>query len=289
MRVLLLGGSGMLGTDIAASAPEGITVSAPRRPEVDLTQAETITGALDRVAPAWVINAAAYTAVDRAEEERPAADAVNAVAPRMLGAECARRGVRVVHFGTDYVFDGEGRTPYSETDPVKPVNAYGQGKLDGERALIDSGADVLVLRIQWLFGSAGRSFPRTMWERARAGMRTRVVDDQVGRPTSTVDLAAAMWQLVAIDASGLFHAANAGPHASWFDVAREVFHHARADEMLERCSTADYPTPARRPAFSVLDTSRLEKALETPLPDWRISLRRFLTRLDAEVGVAAAC
>jgi len=254
--------------------------------DVDITDRAQVASALDAARPDWVINAAAYTAVDRAETERAAADAVNAVGPRFISEEAARRQIAVAHFSTDYVFPGTATSPYLESDPVAPANAYGESKWLGEEAVRASGAHALILRTQWLFGRAGKSFPRTMWERASARLATRVVDDQRGRPTYTRDLAAATWRLVAHRASGTVHVTNGGADATWYDVAREVFARAGAESLVSPCSTADYPTPARRPAYSVLCTDRLERLLEAPLPDWRDALGRFLDELAPVRGDA---
>jgi dTDP-4-dehydrorhamnose reductase len=162
------------------------------------------------------------------------------------------------------------------------VNAYGRSKLAGEQGLIASGARSLILRTQWLYGLAGRSFPRTMWDRATKGIPTRVVADQFGRATYTVDLARAVWELIRRDASGLYHVTNAGDAATWLDVAAVVFAAAGAPSLLASCTTAEYPTPAARPAFSVLDTSRLARDAGVILPPWRNALGRFLDDLSTD-------
>jgi len=281
MRVLILGAAGMLGTDLCATAPSGTSLVARDIADTDITDRAQVASALHDAQPDWVINAAAYTAVDRAETERAVAEAVNGSAPGYIAEESARRGIAVVHFSTDYVFAGTATSPYREGDPVAPVNAYGESKLHGEEAVLASGAHALVLRTQWLFGLAGTSFPRTMWERATAGLPTRVVDDQVGRPTYTCDLAAATWRLVARRASGIVHATNGGTATTWFDVAREVFARVGATGLLSPCATADYPTPARRPMYSALCTKRLEGLLSGALPEWRDALGRFLDELPS--------
>jgi dTDP-4-dehydrorhamnose reductase len=209
---------------------------------------------------------------------------VNARGPHFISEEAARRQIAVVHFSTDYVFPGTAKTPYREADPVAPINAYGASKWRGEEAVRASGAHALILRTQWLFGPAGKSFPRLMWERASAEMPTRVVDDQHGRPTYTRDLAIATWRLVERRASGTVHVTNGGADATWYDVAREVFTRAGTGSLLSRCSTAEYPTRARRPAYSVLCTEELERLLGAPLPDWRDALGRFLDELADASG-----
>ncbi len=282
MRVLVLGSGGMLGTDLVASTPSGITALALDHAAIDVTDRFALSAALDETTPDVVINTAAYTAVDRAEVEHVRANQVNGVAPGLIGEECARRAIRVVHYSTDYVFSGTATVPYTETDEVSPINAYGESKVQGERALLSTGAASLVLRTQWLFGRARRSFPRTMWERATAGQTTRVVDDQHGRPTYSVDLAHATWQLIALGAGGVVHVTNAGPVVTWFDLAREVFARAGAASRLAPCATADYPTAARRPSYSALSTARLESLLPRAMPSWQDALRRFLSELAAD-------
>jgi dTDP-4-dehydrorhamnose reductase len=279
MRALIFGASGMLGTDLSAAAPRGTSLVTIDIADADITERDQVASALRDARPDWVINAAAYTAVDRAETEPTIAEAVNGLAPRHIAEESARRGIAVVHISTDHVFAGTATTPYQEADFAAPVNAYGRSKLRGEEHVLASGAHALVLRTQWLFGRGGKSFPRTMWERATAGLATRVVNDQVGRPTYTRDLAAATWRLVEQRASGLVHVTNGGGPATWFEFAREVFARAGAEALLSPCTTADYPMPARRPRYSVLCTHRLEGLLSAPLPHWRDGLARFLDEL----------
>jgi dTDP-4-dehydrorhamnose reductase len=281
MRVVIFGAAGMLGTDLVATAPAGTSITPLDIGEVDITAGNQVAKTLDSARPDWVINAAAYTAVDRAESELEVADAVNGTAPGRIGVECARRDIRVVHFGTDYVFPGTASEPYGESDPPAPVNAYGRSKLLGERALLDSGAHALILRTQWLFGHAGKSFPRTMWERARAGQHTRVVSDQHGRPTYTRDLADATWRLMDLGCSGIMHVTNGGAAATWFDLARRVFVRAGAEALLSPCSSADYPTSARRPSYSVLSTHLLEHTLSDGLRPWERAVDHFIDELIA--------
>ena len=268
----------MLGNDLLATHPRQYEATAAvdadgRR--IDITDPSAVEGLLDRTRPAIVVNAAAYTKVDQAEVERDSAHTVNAVAPAQLARECESRGVRLVHFSTDYVFSGQSTVAYTENDAVNPLNEYGRSKLLGEQAVLRECPSALVVRTQWLFGGQGSSFPRTMWDRAMRGLRTRVVADQWGRPTYTPDLAEATWDLVEQACEGLVHVANDGA-ASWFDVAEAIFSSAGALQLLEPCSTADYPTRACRPAFSVLNTERAERLLGRALPSWRDALGRFL-------------
>ena len=279
MRVLLLGGGGLLGSDLQATAPGDTVVQAPRSREVDITDADAVRRAIDAAKPDVVINAAAYTQVDLAESEAELAERVNAHGPRALGEACAARGVRVVHYSTDYVFAGSARAPYREDDPVGPLNAYGRTKLAGERALLESGADALVVRTSWLYGMHGRSFPRTMLERAERGEATRVVDDQHGRPTWAADLAAVTWALARSDARGVVHASSSGEPTTWFGIAARIFERAGRRELLQPCRTSDFASSATRPTYSVLDTSRLEQLTGAALPEWSSALERFMDQI----------
>jgi dTDP-4-dehydrorhamnose reductase len=276
MKVLLLGAHGMLGRDLAASAPRDVTLIPRSREELDVTEPDAIEAALDAVRPDVVINSSGYTAVDRAEVERDDAFAVNATAVGGLARACAIRGTRLVHFSTDYVFDGTSSTPYLEEDAPSPLNVYGASKLAGERAVLSSGAAALVVRTQWLFGSAGRSFARTMSERAQRRQSTRVVADQRGRPTLTIHLARATWELLDRQALGLLHVAAAG-EATWYDLAARIFAHHGVPELVTPCTTAEYPRPAPRPAYSLLDTSRAARLLGRTLPTWQQAVDEFLS------------
>ena len=275
MRVIVLGAGGMLGHDLVATAPPEVKLFPFPRAELDITKHDAMAATLADVRPDVVINAAAYTLVDRAESEPQEAVRVNAAAVGALGRMARQVGARVIHFSTDYVFDGTATEPYTEERLRHPINAYGMSKLAGEKDLRASGAECLIVRTQWLFGVHGRSFPKTMWERARAGRATKVVRDQTGRPTYAPDLAAAVWTLLRRGKCGVMHVANQG-EATWFDVAAHVFARAGKPDLLTACVTADYPTPARRPRYSVLDTARAEQALGGPLPTWEDAIDRFL-------------
>jgi len=281
MRVLLLGAGGMLGHDLAATAPLDVALVPTTRTALDITDAAALARRVAEVQPDVIVNAAAYTTVDKAESEPDLAFRVNGQAVGELGKIAARSGIKVVHFSTDYVFDGTATVPYAEDAEPNPINVYGASKLAGETALQASGAEALIVRTQWLFGGSGGSFPRTMWERATRRTATRVVNDQLGRPTYTLDVARATWQLVQGGAEGLVHVANGGA-ATWFEVAREVFRLAGCPELVERCTTSEYPTPARRPRYSVLETRRFELRMGASLPQWCDALARFATQLQSQ-------
>jgi dTDP-4-dehydrorhamnose reductase len=272
----------MLGRAMVAAAPEGVEVAELLRGDVDLAQPSSVRRALRAHPARWIVNCAAYTAVDAAESEPDVARAINATAVGVIGETARAMGAAVLHVSTDYVFAGDALRPYSEDDAPRPINGYGQSKLDGELALTASGARTLIVRTQWLYGDTGKSFPETMSQRAIAGQPTRVVDDQTGRPTYAPDLAQGLWSLVANDAEGLFHIANGGA-ATWYEVARAVFDHFGAVGVLTSCSTAEYHSRARRPRYSVLATDKAERLIGA-LPPWRDALSRFLRGRDARIG-----
>jgi len=281
MRVFVLGHNGMLGGDLVASAPVGSSIVVPAAGRLDVTDHRRVDEELATIRPDVVINAAAYTHVDQAELEEREAHAVNADAAGAIARSCAERDIVLVHYSTDYVFAGDAGRPYREEDAVAPLGAYGRTKLAGEVQIHASGARALVLRTQWLFGRQGRSFPRTMWERASSRSATRVVSDQVGCPTYAMDLARATWELLAKDVTGLFHVSNAGA-ASWYALAREVFEAEGVPELLSPCTTSEYPMLARRPADSRLSGAKLTETLGHGMPPWRDALSRFLLELRQE-------
>ncbi len=284
MKVLLLGGSGMLGSSLRATCPGEVSLSAPGHAALDVMADDDLARALDAERPDWVINCVAYTAVDAAESDEPRAWSLNAFLPEVLGGLAAMRGVRVLHVSTDYVFGAAasgsnvGTRPWREDDPCAPVSVYGRTKLLGERELIASGAEHVIVRTAWLFGDPGRNFPRTMWERAQLGLPSRVVDDQRGAPTSALDLAGWCWALLRADARGIVHASNAG-EASWADVAEYVYAAAGRAGMVTRVSSDEYETPAPRPRYSVLDGSRLESLIAAARRPWQLALDDYLVTL----------
>lgn len=288
-RVALLGGSGILGSAMRETVPSGTALVAPSHAELDVTDARAVEAFVDAFARAggshaasstWIVNCTAYTAVDAAESHEAEAMRLNADAPGVLGAAARRVGARVLHVSTDYVFGGVSDRPWREDDVVAPLSVYGRSKLAGERALQASGAESVIVRTAWLYGTVGKSFPRTMWERARQGLASRVVADQHGAPTNARDLAQWCWALIARDARGVVHASNAG-QCTWADVAERVYAAAGAPGLVTRVSSDEYPVPAPRPRYSVLDGSRLEALLGAPRRPWEAALDEFLGVLRA--------
>ena len=278
--ILVTGAAGQLGAELVATlAPHGRVV-ATTHADLDLADRDAIVATMRRVQPALVVNAAAYTAVDAAEREPALADAVNGAAPGVLADEAKRSGAVLIHYSTDYVFDGRTTTPYDEDAPVNPLSAYGRSKLAGERAVAASGADALVLRTSWVYGRRGRNFLTTMRRLAGERKELRVVDDQPGAPNWARELARATERIVALglprvrERRGLYHLTARGA-TTWYGFARAILADV-PDVRVVPITTAEYPTPAKRPGWSVLGTARFERAFGFALPDWRASLAECL-------------
>jgi dTDP-4-dehydrorhamnose reductase len=238
---------------------------------LDLADTPPLVATVRALQPAVIVNAAAYTAVDKAEAERDMAFAVNATAPRVLAEEAKRIGALLVHYSTDYVFDGEKASPYVEDDAPRPTSVYGESKLAGEQAILKSGCRHLILRTSWVYGPRGKNFYLTMLRLAKERPELRVVDDQVGAPTSSLEIARATATLLGKGARGLYHMTAAG-ETSWCGFARAIFAAAGIATPVVPIPTADYPTPARRPRNSRLDCSRLRADFGVALAPWEEAL-----------------
>lgn len=286
-KILVTGGNGQVGFELRRQlAPLGDVV-APGREELNLADASAVEAWLGAHQPDLVVNAAAYTAVDKAEAEPELAQRLNAGLPAQLAAYCAERNAWLVHYSSDYVYSGEGQTPWTEESPAAPTNAYGQTKRDGDLAVQASGCRHLVFRTSWVYSATGSNFVNTMLRLGREREALSVVSDQVGAPTSArliaqlTALALSPWPRTeeAAVASGVYHLAPRG-EASWHDVAVATFDHAArlgmalaiTPDAVAAIPTAEYPTPATRPLNSRLDMTRLERALGVTMPDWQAQL-----------------
>ena len=250
MRILVTGGSGQLGTDVAqAAAAKGWQVWAPDHTELDITHPVQVESAIGDYRPDWVVHCAAYTAVDRAETEEKICMAVNAAGTAYVAHACTSAGCGLLYPSTDYVFDGSGTAPHPVTERPAPLNVYGRSKLLGEQAA-QAVPRHAILRISWVFGLHGNNFVKNMLRLAERRTRLSVVDDQIGCPTYTVDLARLICQMAEQNAQGVFHATGSGQPVSWYDFARRIFDLAGKEIELEPISTAAYPTAARRPLNS---------------------------------------
>lgn len=278
LRPLVLGAAGQLGTAFVRRVPGSVGVT---RSQLDLStfhDAE-LAELIDRHAPSHVVNCAAYTAVDRAEEEEGLATEVNGRAVGRMARLCAERDVPFVTYSTDYVFDGRASEPYLESDPVDPVNAYGRSKLEGERRALEVDG-TLVVRTSWVISGTHPNFVATMLRLAAAGRALTVVDDQKGCPSFVDDLVDGTLDLVRLGVDGIVHLTNSGA-TTWYRLARAAIQVAGFDTTISPCSTEEYPTPAPRPRYSVLGSERLP-GLGISLPNWQASLPGVVSRLVAD-------
>ncbi len=271
-RFAVLGARGMLGRALAQElARRGEPAVALDLPDFDIADPAHVAGLIDAESPEVLLNAAAWADVDGAEAEPDRAERANVEGPRVLGRAAAASGACLVHLSTDYVFGGQGREPFVEDSPTAPRGVYARTKLAGEEAVRASGARHLIVRSAWLYAPWGKNFVLTILKAAREGRALRVVDDQRGSPTYAPDLARAILDLVEAGAEGTVHAVNSG-EATWFDLAAEAVRFAGLSVPLARVTTAEFPRPAPRPAYSVLSTAKLEDRLGRPMRPWREAL-----------------
>ena len=302
--ILLTGKTGQVGSELLRLLPELGEVVAPARQEMDLRNTSSVRQVVRELRPDLIVNTAAYTAVDAAEMHEADAQAINAAAPGALADEAHKIGAALVHYSTDYVFDGSQRTPYAETDVAAPINVYGKTKLAGEQAIRASGIPCLIFRTSWVYSTRGHNFLRTILRLATEREELRIVRDQFGAPTSSAEIAEATVKILAqllqqsappsavfLPVSGIYHLTAQG-ETTWYDFASAILEEAgqcsreapwfaeatsRRPLITQRIipiSSAEYPTPAPRPAFSVLSNSRLMQTFGVALPDWRSQLRR---------------
>ena len=287
MKILLAGGSGQLAQELQPILLSSGEVIAVDRTRLDLSQPESIRQAMAQIQPDLVVNAAAYTAVDKAENEPELAHAVNGIAPGIFAEECEKRGASLIHFSTDYVFDGSRGSAYLETDITNPLGTYGKSKLAGEEAIRNAVNRHIIIRTAWVYGNYGKgNFVKTMLRLGKEREEIRVVADQIGSPTWTGDLAAAVSQIIPQikpEIFGTYQYTNSGV-CSWYDFAIAIFEEAEKlgfplkVQRVIPITTAEYPTPAKRPAFSVLSTVKISALLGTYPPHWRQGLRQMLAR-----------
>jgi dTDP-4-dehydrorhamnose reductase len=284
-QILITGATGQVGAALAALYPDALT---PKRAELDLADESSIRQYLQQHKPAVILNPAAYTAVDKAESEPTLAGAINTEAPRILGEEAAKLDASLIHFSTDYVFDGTGSRPYNEADATAPTSVYGRTKRDGELALGATGARHVILRTSWVYAATGKNFLQTILRVAAERPEMKIVDDQHGAPTTAGELARLTRHILTTDPelghAGLYHASGAG-ETTWHGFASEIIrlaalkNPAKPYATLIPIPTADYPTPARRPENSRLDCSKVATTFGYRMPAWQQSLAETMAEI----------
>jgi dTDP-4-dehydrorhamnose reductase len=293
-KILLLGSDGQVGWELQRALGVigevvNTTLTGRGGLQLDLLDTEAVTTAVKRINPDFIINAAAHTAVDRAETEIDLSRRLNADVPELLGRLALDQGATVIHYSTDFVFSGDSSRPYTEEDITGPLGVYGRTKLEGEQRLLETTADALVLRTSWVYGNYGHNFMLTMIRLFREKGQLSIVDDQIGAPTWSRMIAEATAQIVqrlnmspenSAPQLGLYHLTAAG-ETSWYGFALSILELMGAACTIQPVATADYPTPAKRPAYSVLDNSKLKIAFGLQLPDWRISLQQCIADREA--------
>jgi len=276
-RIAILGGRGMLGTDLApACQKQGLKTTIADLPDFDITNYQQL-GDIVRTSSV-VVNCAAYTDVDKAESETELAYQVNATAVGRVGAFAKEADVWVLHISTDFVFDGRSERPYVETDPPNPINTYGKSKLAGEQLLVESRCRHCIMRIEWTYGLGGNSFVAKLIQRAKANKELKVVADQIGSPTATTEVAKVICELLRKKPEGIFHFASTG-YVSRYEMAKFIFDKLEMSVDLSICKSVDFPTAATRPLNSRFDCSRIRALLGKPIERWEGPLERFLVRL----------
>lgn len=283
-KILVLGANGQVGYELCRQLKGANEVICLTRTEADLGNPSSLQNTVQLHQPDFVINAAADTAVDRAESDFEAAHLANAVAPKILAEACREWGARLIHFSTDYVFDGTKTEPYVETDPTSPVNAYGKSKLGGEVAVLASDPRHLVFRLSWVYSYRGKNFALTMLRLASEGKPIRVVADQIGSPSYAPHIARAVTGVIGAigneQAGGLFHLTSQG-QTSWHGFAQTLLNQALGDQapVVEAIPTSAYPTPAKRPAYSVLSSEKLRQRFGVAMPTWEKGVEAWAEEL----------
>jgi dTDP-4-dehydrorhamnose reductase len=309
--ILLIGTNGQVGRELHKTLPRLGEMTPLDRQQLDISKPEEIRRAIRAFRPAMIVNAAAYTAVDKAESEQDLARAINAEGPAVMAEEARKIGAFLVHYSTDYVFDGLKTVPYEESDPTNPQNVYGKSKLEAERAIHESGAQHLILRTEWVYAAEGRNFLLTILRLATQREELRIVCDQTGAPTWSREIARATTEILCrifkagngalspADVSGIYHMTAAG-ETTWYDFAKAILENARTIDpstpwfaaatgglpLIARrvipIRAVEYPTPARRPAYSILSNERMARTFSVRLPEWQAQLRSLFLGLPSK-------
>lgn len=287
MKIVIFGNQGQVGRSLTALMMKTHDIHGYDLCDFDLCDFEKIKSIITSLRPQWVINASAYTAVDRAEQESDLADKINHLAPAVMAQSCAQLTCGFLHYSTDYVFDGRAQQPYVETDRTNPQSVYGVTKLAGENAVLKVYPDSIILRTAWVYAHKGNNFVNTMLRLATERDELSVVGDQIGSPTLAYDLATMSVEIIEKtpllglrNVAGVYHATGGG-QTSWCEFAKAIFELQNVTINLKEITTKEYPTPAPRPQFSVLDNEKLQRVFNVKLPQWRTSLAGMLDRLKA--------
>jgi dTDP-4-dehydrorhamnose reductase len=286
MRILLFGHKGMLGSDLLSQLSRKHEITGLDKDEIDIASAKECEKAIAEKMPDMVINAAAFTNVDACETAEKECFAVNAEAVKNIAAACRGKNIRIVHFSTDYVFDGTGSTPYEEDHPCNPINVYGASKLAGERYLQSLSDNYILVRTAWLYGKNGKNFVRTILEKAQTTNKLEVVDDQIGSPTYTRDLAAAVDLLIDQNLTGIFHITNRG-NCSWFQFAEKILQEAGVSEVrVLPIKSTELTRPAKRPQYSVLSMQKFGRTTRRTMQPWQLALQDYLNSVASAFPAA---
>jgi dTDP-4-dehydrorhamnose reductase len=276
MRILLLGHKGMLGSDLLLKLNLQHEVVGLDKEEIDIVSADECEKAIKETKPDILINAAAYTNVDGCETAKEECFTVNAEAVKNIAEACLNKNIRIIHFSTDYVFDGTAKRPYKEDDQCNPINAYGESKLAGERYLQSLADDYVLIRTSWLYGVKGKNFVQTILEKAKTTPTLSIVDDQVGSPTYTKDLAAAVDLLISQNLKGIFHITNRG-RCSWYQFAVKILQESGMNDIkVIPIKSNKLPRPAMRPAYSVLSMQKFIATTGKTMQPWQLALQDYL-------------
>jgi dTDP-4-dehydrorhamnose reductase len=283
MKILLLGHKGMLGSDLLTQMSLHHEVVGMDKEEIDITSADDCAKAIGKTAPQIVINAAGYTNVDGCETAKEECFAVNAEALKNIAVACHRKNIRIIHFSTDYVFNGTGSAPYKEDDDCDPINTYGASKLAGERYLQTLAQNYIIIRTAWLYGVNGKNFVRTILEKAKTTPRLTVVDDQLGSPTYTKDLAAAVDLLIEKNAQGIFHVTNRGS-CSWYQFAVKILQESGIENVeVSPIKSDQLARTAKRPAYSILSMQKFISTTGKAMQPWQLGLQDYLESVKARL------
>jgi dTDP-4-dehydrorhamnose reductase len=276
LKALIIGATGMLGSQVVLEYQRrNAAVYCPSHDELDITNYEQVLSITEKIKPDLVVNCAAYTDVDRSEEEKDTAFLINGLGPRYLALACHQFESVLVHISTDYIFNGKADRPYQIYDTTCPINAYGASKLFGEASVREIGGSFFIVRTSWLFGPNGKNFVQTILNLSRQRDELKVVNDQTGSPTYTVDMAKAIADLVSTKIYGTYHITNSGV-TTWYGLAKKIVSAAGLKTKVNPCTTQEFPSPTQRPAYSVMDPFPLKQVIGYEMPGWEDAVERYV-------------